>query len=135
MSSDTQKIVRARDVMHSAVTYIDGMETAKDAVEKMRHANITALVVRKRNSDDAWGIVTVRDLISGAMLTGRSSENVNIYEIMTKPIVTVPADMDIRYVARLMHRASLGTAPVEENGELVGIVTLSTMILENDLFW
>ncbi|MDX9835032.1 MAG: hypothetical protein RBT36_07415 [Desulfobulbus sp.] len=52
-----------------------------------------------------------------------------IYEIMTKP-----ADMDIRYIARLLHRAGMRRAPVEEHGELVGMATLSSLVLDNDLF-
>jgi CBS domain-containing protein len=53
---------------------------------------------------------------------------------MTKPIITVPADMDIRYVARLIYRAGIRRAPVEKDGDIVGIVSLSSLVLDNDLF-
>jgi len=42
--------------------------------------------------------------------------------------------MDIRYVARLIYRAGIRRAPVEDHGELIGMVALSSLILENDLF-
>jgi predicted transcriptional regulator len=53
---------------------------------------------------------------------------------MRKPLITVPADMDIRYVARLLIRLGLWTAPVEENGEYIGMISLSRIILKNVLF-
>ncbi len=134
MDSDNNKVVRARDVMHKGVTSIDGMATANDAAEKMRVHRVNELLVEKRHSDDAWGIIVVQDLIRGVMLPGRSSGEVNVYEIMSKPVITVPADMDVRYVARLLYRAGIRRAPVEEGGELVGMISLSSLVLENELF-
>jgi predicted transcriptional regulator len=61
-------------------------------------------------------------------------EEVNVFEIMTKPLVTVPANMDIRYVAQLLIRLDLRIAPVEEDGEYIGLISLSRMILNNALF-
>ena len=134
MNSDNTKVVRARDVMHKGVTSIDGMATAKEAAAKMREQRVNDLLVEKRHPDDAWGIIVVQDLIRAVILPGRSSEEVNVYEIMTKPVITVPADMDVRYVARLLYRAGIRRAPVEEGGKLVGMISLSSLVLENELF-
>jgi CBS domain-containing protein len=134
MVSDKTKVVRARDVMHKGVTTIDGMATAKDAAAKMREHRVDDLLVEKRHDDDAWGIIVVQDLIRGVILPGRSSDEVNVYEIMTKPVITVPADMDIRYVARLLYRAGIRRSPVEEGGKLIGMISLSSLVIDNDLF-
>lgn len=127
-------IIRARDVMHKGIVSIDGMATAKEAVDKMRAEKVASLLVKKRHADDAWGILVIQDFIKGVIIPGRSASEVNVYEIMTKPIITVPADMDIRYVARLICRAGIRRAPVEDKGELVGVISLSSLILNNDLF-
>ncbi len=76
----------------------------------------------------------VQDFVKGVIIPGRSPDDVNVYEIMTKPIITVPADMDIRYAARLIYRAGIRRAPVEEKGEIVGMISLSSLILDNELF-
>ena len=131
--SDTQ-IVRAKDVMQKGLKYIDGMDTAKEAAAIMRKEHVSALVVNKRDPDDVWGIIAIQDMIKGVILPGRPSEEVNVYEIMTKPIITVPADMDIKYVARLIFRAGIRRAPVEENGELIGMISLASLVLNNELF-
>jgi len=127
-------IVRARDVMHKGIISINGMATAKEAAAKMRAEQVSSLIVEKRHPDDAWGIIAVQDLIRDVIISGRSSVDVNVYEIMTKPVIIVPADMDIRYVARLIYRAGIRRAPVEDCGELVGMVALSSLILDNELF-
>lgn len=127
-------IVRARDVMHKKIVSIDGMATAKEAAALMRREKVYSLLVDKRYDDDAWGILVYQDFIKGVMIPGRISEEVNVYEIMSKPVITVPADMDIRYVARLLYRAGIRRAPVEEKGELVGIISLASLILDNELF-
>ena len=134
MGSDESRVIRARDVMTKEVVTIDGMATAKEAAAKMRAEKVYALLVSKRHENDAWGIVVVQDFITGVLVAGRSPAEVNVYEIMTKPLITVPADMDIRYVARLIHRAGIRRAPVEANGEIIGMISLTSLILDNDLF-
>ncbi len=127
-------IIKARDVMHKGIVSIDGMATTREAAAKMRSEKVSSLLVKKRHADDAWGIVVIHDFIKGLIIPGRSSSEVNIYEIMTKPIITVPADMDIRYVARLISRFGIRRAPVEEGGELLGMISLSSLILDNKFF-
>lgn len=134
MGSDNRSVVRARDLMTKEVVFIDGMATAKEAAAKMRAEKVYALLVTKRHDDDAWGIVVIQDFITGVLVAGRSPFEVNVYEIMTKPVITVPASMDIRYAARLIHRAGIRRAPVEENGEIIGMISLSSLILDSDLF-
>ena len=134
MGSDTSQIVRVRDVMHKRLITIDGMATARDAAAKMRIEKVSSLLIKKRHGDDAWGILVIQDFIKGVIMAGRSPSEVNVYEIMTKPVITVPADMDIRYVARLIYRAGIRRAPVEDGGELVGMISLSSLILDNELF-
>ncbi len=134
MSSPKQSIIRARDVMSPSLVTIDGMATAKEAANKMRAERISAIIVEKRHEDDAWGLIAVQDLIREVIIPGRSFEDVHVYEIMTKPVIAVPAEMDIRYVARLLHRAGIRRAPVEENREIVGMIALRSLILDHDIF-
>jgi len=134
MEPDNTTIIRAKDVMQKRIVAIDGMATAREAAVKMRSEKVSSLLVNKRHADDAWGILVIQDFIKGVIVSGRSPDEVNVYEIMTKPVITVPAEMDIRYVARLINQAGVRWAPVEQAGELVGMISLSSLILDNDLF-
>ncbi len=134
MVTENIKTVRTRDVMHKQILTVDGMATAREAAARMRSERVFSLLVEKRHEHDAWGILVVQDFVKGVLIPGRSPDDVNVYEIMTKPIITVPADMDIRYAARLLYRAGIRRAPVEDKGEIIGMISLSSLILDNDLF-
>ena len=124
----------AKDVMTKKIVFVDGMATAKEAVEIMRKEKAEALIVKKRNPQDAYGIVIVHDFINGVIIPDKTSEEVNVFEIMTKPAICVPANMDVQYVANLLVKVGISMAPVEENGEYIGMVSLSDLILDNLLF-
>ena len=124
----------AKDVMTKAIVFVDGMATAKEAVELMRQEKAEALIVKKRHPQDAYGIVSIHDFIKGVIISDKTSEEVNVFEIMTKPVISVPAEMDVRYVANLLIKVGLRRAPVKENGEYIGMVSLSDLILDNLLF-
>lgn len=121
-------------MMQKKIVSIDGMATAREAAALMRSEKVSCLLVQKRHDDDAWGIVVTQDFIRGVIIAGRPSNEVNVYEIMTKPIITIPADMDIRYVVRLIYRAGIRRAPVADGEEIIGMISLSSLILDNDLF-
>lgn len=128
-----RQIIRASDVMQKEVLSLDGMASAKEAAAMMRSAQAAELLVAKRNEDDAWGIVTIMDLVKGVIVPGLDAENVFVYEIMTKPVITVPAQMDIRYVIRLMQRTGVRRAPVEDKGRIIGMISLSSLILKHEI--
>ncbi len=134
MVTDDTTIVQAKDVMNKEILAIDGMATAREAAAIMRSEKVFSLLVKKRHANDAWGILVVHDFVKGVIIPGRSPDDVHVYEIMTKPIITVPADMDIRYVARLLYRSGIRRAPVQDKGEIIGMISLSSLILDNDLF-
>ncbi len=129
----TSPIMRVGDVMYTEVQSLDGMASAREAAALMRASGVSELLVAKRNEYDAWGIITVMDLVKNVIMPGGDAENIFVYEIMTKPVITVPSEMDIRYAIRLMQRAGIRRAPVEGRGEIVGMVTLYGLVLNHDI--
>lgn len=129
----SEPIIRARDVMYKKVLSIDGMASVREAATMMRSSSATELLVAKRNDDDAWGIVTIMDIVKDVIVPGRDAKNVFVYEIMTKPLITVPAQMDIRYAIRLMQRIGVRRIPVDDKGEIVGMITLDSLVLGHDI--
>jgi signal-transduction protein with cAMP-binding, CBS, and nucleotidyltransferase domain len=127
--SDRQ-LIRVRDVMKTGFDMVDGMDTVAMALEKMLHVETKSLIVKKRNADDEFGLVMLSDIARQVLAIDRAPERVNIYEIMTKPALTVSPHMDIRYCARIFSRFDLSRAPVQEHGEVVGIVSYTDMVLK-----
>lgn len=123
-------MVRVRDVMKAGFDMIDGKMTVKDALRTMQHVDTKSLIVDKRNDDDEYGMVLLSDIAKQVLARDRAPERVNIYEIMSKPVISVPPDMDIRYCARMFEQFGLSRAPVIEDGKVIGIVSFTDMVLK-----
>lgn len=124
-----RKNPQVRDVMTPMPVPIPGMASVRDALETMRTAGVRSLVVQRRREGDEYGIVVVSDIANKVIAKNRSPDRVNVYEIMSKPVLTVNADMEIKYAIRLLARFGLSRGVVIDNNEAVGFVTLSDMVL------
>ena len=118
-----------RAMMRDKPITVDGLATVREAIDLMRKDNISSLVIDKRHEHDEYGLVVVHDIAEKVISPDLSPERVNVYEIMSKPVVTVDAEMDVRYAIRLLTRFGLSRALVVEKGELAGLVTLRDMVL------
>ena len=127
---DERNIVRARDVMKKNFDLIDGRMTVMEALKTMNHVESKSLIVNKRHDNDEYGILMLSDIAKHVLAKDRSPNRVNVYEIMAKPVLSVDPDMDIRYCARFLERFGITRAPVIENGEIIGIVSLTDMVLK-----
>lgn len=125
-----QKITRVRDVMKTEFDVVDGLMSVAEALRTMKHTDTKSLIVDKRHKDDEFGIVMLSDIARKVLAKDKSPERINIYEIMTKPVLAVAPDMDIRYCARLFDRFVLSRAPVIEDSMLIGIVSFTDMVLK-----
>ena len=122
--------LRVGDVMVTEIISIDGLATVSDAMALMRRHNVNSLVVNRRDEDDEIGLVLVSDIARRVIAPNRSSDRVNVYEIMSKPIWTVPPDMLARYAVRLLVRFDISRAVVVDNDRNpIGIVTLRDLTL------
>jgi predicted transcriptional regulator len=123
-------VIRVSDVMERDYEVIDGMATVAEAVAVMREKSLHFILVAKRHEDDEYGIVLVADIAKQVLAPNRSLERTNVYEIMSKPVLSVPPRMDIRYCARLFQRFGVNTAPVIEGGEIRGVVAYDQLVLK-----
>ena len=122
--------LRVGDVMVTEIISINGLATVSDAMALMRRHNVNSLVVERRDADDEVGLVLVSDIARQVVAPNRSPDRVNVYEIMSKPIWTVPPDMLARYAVRLLARFELSRAVVvDHDRNPIGIVTLRDLTL------
>lgn len=128
---ERQSTVQVRDVMKHTLNKVNGIDTVQAALNKMVDLESRILVVDKRDQDDEYGIVLLSDIAKQVIAKDRSPERINIYEIMSKPIISVREDMDIRYCSRLFSRFGLNIAPVSDiSGELIGTVSYKDIVLK-----
>ena len=125
-----KKIIKAREVMHEQHLEMDGMATVKEALDAMKAEQADVVIVKKRNENDAFGIVLLADIAKKVLAKDRPSQRINVYEIMSKPVISVDPDMDVRYCARLFDSFGLSSAPVIENGQVLGIVSYNELVFQ-----
>ncbi len=123
-------IIRVRDVMKFEVDVVDGMLTVTEALKSMKFPDTRTLIVDKRHADDEYGVVMFRDMAKKVLARDMSPDRVNLYEIMSKPVVSVYPDMDIRYCTRLFDRFGLSRAPVLEHQKIIGLVSYTDIVLK-----
>jgi len=123
-------IIRVRDVMKFDVDIVDGMLTVTEALKSMKFPDTRTLIVDKRHDDDEYGVVMFRDMAKKVLARDHSPNRVNVYEIMSKPVLSVYPDMDIRYCTRLFDRFGLSRAPVLEDQKIIGLVSYTDIVLK-----
>ena len=125
-----ETIVRVRDVMKTELDIVDGMLTVTEALKSMKYPDTRTLIVDKRHENDEYGVFMFRDMAKKVLARDHSPNRVNIYEIMTKPLVSVHPDMDVRYCTRLFDRFGLSRAPVIEDQKIIGLVSYTDIVLK-----
>jgi CBS domain-containing protein len=122
-SLKTVRFKKVSDVMHKDVATIDGSATVTAAVALMRKKKVSSLVVNRRSHEDAWGIVTRKDIVCKVVDPGKSPRTVKVFEIMTKPVIMVSPGLALKYAARLFHNSGIRRAPVFDGKDIVGIIS------------
>lgn len=125
--------VQVRDVMANTYVIIDGLTTVKEGIQLARQHQVKALVVDKRHEGDEYGIVLMNDIAKKVLAQNRSADRTNIYEIMTKPALSVSPDMNVKYCARLFERFGISRAPVIEHGQIIGMVSYNNIVINGML--
>ena len=128
MINENVRIRKAQDLMHKGVETIEGLATVARALKAMREKKVSSLIVNRRDPEDAWGIVTKKDIVTKVIDPGPARRNLSttrVHEVMSKPLVTVSPGLAIKYCIRAMTKAGVTRAPVFDGREIIGILSFS----------
>lgn len=127
---NVKKVICARDVMSAGYLEMDGLATVAQALEQIISSHKRVVIVNKRHENDAHGIVVLADVAKKVLARDQAPERVNLYEIMAKPLISLPPNMDVRHCARMFERFGLSVAPVMENEQILGVVSYNDLVLK-----
>src|SRR6185503_5474765 len=107
---DTAMAQSIRDIMTKDVQTVSSDSTVKDAATMMKSKNFGSCPVTegKRIS----GLITDRDITIRVVAEGRDPGSTRVGDVMSKDIVTVREDSDLKEAERLMHDRQLRRLPV-----------------------
>ena len=121
--------IKVGDVMSPAPQIIDGLASVRQALDIMSEKQLSALVIERRHEGDEYAVVNISDIAAKVVSLNPSLERTSVYEIMTKPALTLSAQMNIKYAVRLLARFGLSRALVTKDDQLIGIVSLRDMVV------
>jgi len=117
-----------RDIMMADFLTIAGITKVSEALEMMNQKKINAVLIEPRSEMDVYGIMTRRDIARKVIGQRRKLHETHVYEIMTKPVLSVPPNMPIPYAARHLTNFKVSYATVLENDTVVGMISLNGMV-------
>ncbi len=122
--------LRARNIMHTEVASILDDASVAEAAVQMRHEGVRSLIVVPHDRDDAYGIITYADVISKVLAEKLDPARVRVYEVMTKPAITIAPGLEVQYIARIFRQYRIGHLLVVDGSALLGIVSMTDLITE-----
>lgn len=97
-----------------------------DALTLMAEKNLGALLVMR--GEIIAGIVSERDYARKIVLTGRTSKETLVSDIMTFPVMYVGPQQSTEECMALMTEKRLRHLPVLDNGKLIGLISIGDLV-------
>jgi CBS domain-containing protein len=122
---------KIEDVMVRDIVTIDPLTSVADAASRMREANVGMLPIVE--DGELRAVLTDRDLVVRALAAGIDPESLQAIECATREPIAAQPDWDVDDALEVMGKQQVGRLPVVgEDGRLVGIVTLGSLILRGE---
>ena len=114
-----------RDIMTKDLLTISEKDTALKAAQLMSEKGVSSLIVI--SEEQPIGIITERDFIKKVCLKELKLSNVKVGDMMSKIRTSASPDTTIDVAVQRMMNNRIRRLPIIENGNLVGIITVSDL--------
>jgi CBS domain-containing protein len=99
--------------------------TVHDALAVMAKNRVAAVLIL--SDGELAGIVSAKDYGTRVILEGKSSRDVKVKEIMSKPVITVGADVNVFDCLKIMTERRIRHLPVVDQGKIAGVVSMGDL--------
>ncbi len=115
-----------KDAMNKNVVTMDPDVTVQEAAKKMVGAGTKFIIVTE--NEKLVGIVTEWDFVKKIAGEEEFKENAKLKTIMTKKVIVVMPDTEIREAAEIMASNNIKKLPVVDKNVLIGVVTAMDIV-------
>jgi CBS domain-containing protein len=119
-----------KDLMKTDVVTVSPLATLREAMAIMRANKVKSLVVERRDANDAYGLISYTAILRTIVAEEGDIDLINVFDVCSKPVISVPPSMHVKYVARLMAKHRLGRLVVLDGDTLAGIITMNDIVGE-----
>lgn len=99
-----------------------------DALHLMKKLNLSYVIVME--GDELKGIFSERNYSRDVALEGKSSATCPVKEAMTKGLLKITPEHSVEECIQLILENKCRYLPVEENGKLLGVITIHDILRE-----
>ena len=110
----------------SALWSVAPQATVFDAIKLMAEKNIGALLIVSGGT--LSGVFTERDYTRKIALQGKSSKETQVWEIISKEVITVTPDESVEKCMKLMTENRVRHLPVVQNKKILGIISIGDLV-------
>ncbi|MEI6949427.1 CBS domain-containing protein [Paraflavisolibacter sp. H34] len=110
------------------ITAVAPTTAVRDALKMMAEENIGSIIVM--DGKKFLGIMTERDYARKVVLTGRSSAEVTVSEIMSTHFPVICPKDTLEFCMQQMSDLNLRYLPVFSAGRLIGIISINDVVSE-----
>lgn len=121
---DSTMTLAVKQLLKHPPLFVEASATVAQAAQAMQSARVGSVLV----ASEPPGIVTDRDL-RGRVLAASLSAHAAIHQVMTQPVQTIDASAPAFAALRLMLENNIHHLPVTENGQIVGVVSATDLLL------
>lgn len=118
------------DIMTQQVQVIDRLATVADAILRMQAHGVRSLIVDRPNPTVPYGVLTERDVVYKVFARNLEPDRVRVQDIMRQPCVALAPNLTLREAALAMSDAGIQRAPVIQGEELLGIVSVTDLVMK-----
>lgn len=118
------------DIMTAEVQVIDRLATVADAIVQMQTYGVRSLIVDRPAPDLPYGVLTERDIVYKVFARNLDPDRVRVQDIMRQPCIALEPHISLREAALTMSDAGIQRAPVIQNGQLLGIVSVTDLVMK-----
>ena len=124
------KLVTVQEIMipRKDIIMISSLESVRNCLQIMQDRKVKSIIVEKDNPHDAYGIVTYTNILHAIFSQDGDMDLLNVYDIATKPIIQVSADLNIKYAAQMMLNNNVNRLIVTDNGNLLGLLSMNDIV-------
>ncbi|MBE9137089.1 CBS domain-containing protein [Nodosilinea sp. LEGE 07088] len=120
-------MLTVRDIMTKPVVVIRSSATVQNAILLMRAKRLRSLIVEP-TEETPYGIVTEKDIVFKVIARRKNPDFVRVHDIMRQPCIRISAHATVLEAAQVLADAGIHRAPVMENDELLGIVSVTDIL-------
>ena len=115
-------------VMDRNLVILDDSACINEAAREMEEKGVASILVKDCRTGVPTGIVTERDIVYRAVAKSLGMFKVNLAKIMTSPLVTADKQTSCINAIKIMREKSIRRLPILDHGNIIGIVTLMSLV-------